>query len=93
MFSECSSLQELDLSKFNTSKVTNMSGLFWGCLSLKELNIPDFNNNKYTTNIKGMFYGCLDELKDKITLLKSNLWCEEAFINIENQSYSYFEEF
>ena len=40
-----------------------------------------------------MFYGCLDELKDKITLLKSNLWCEEAFINIENQSYSYFEEF
>ena len=39
MFYECSSLEELNLSNFNTNKVTNMYGMFLGCSSLKELNL------------------------------------------------------
>ena len=31
MFSECSSLKELNLSNFNTNNVTNMRYMFSGC--------------------------------------------------------------
>ena len=37
VFSGCSSLKELNLTNFNTEKVTDMFGLFYGCSSLKEL--------------------------------------------------------
>ena len=37
MFSRCLSLEELNMSNFNTNNVTNMSGMF-ECSSLKELN-------------------------------------------------------
>ena len=40
-----------------------MSGMFWGCSSLKELNLNSFNTNQ-VTNMNAMFSGCssLDEL-------------------------------
>ena len=31
MFSECSSLKELNLNNFNTNNVTNMGGMFSRC--------------------------------------------------------------
>ena len=31
MFSGCSSLKELNLSNFNTNKVSVMKGMFYGC--------------------------------------------------------------
>ena len=37
MFSDCSSLKELDVSKFNTSQVVNMSDMFHGCTVLTKL--------------------------------------------------------
>ncbi len=37
MFHWCSSLTSLDLSNFDTSKVTNMGGMFFGCRSLTNL--------------------------------------------------------
>ena len=39
MFSECKSLMNIDLSYFNTKKVTNMDSMFYGCKSLHEENI------------------------------------------------------
>ena len=35
MFLECADLTTLDLSHFNTSKVTNMSSMFYNCKRLK----------------------------------------------------------
>ena len=46
MFDDCHSLQELDLSKFNTNKVTIMTGMFCNCSSLKKLNLSSFNTDK-----------------------------------------------
>ena len=47
MFSECSSLSSLpDISKWDTSKVINMSNIFSGCISLSSL--PDIS--KWNTN-------------------------------------------
>lgn len=37
MFSGCSSLKELDLTRFNTQKVKDMGSMFYGCSSLKTI--------------------------------------------------------
>ena len=64
MFSNCSSLKELDLSNFNTNKVTDMSYMFYNCSSLKKLDISNFNTNKVKV-VSYMFYEC-SSLKDLI---------------------------
>ena len=47
MFNNCSSkLEELNLTSFDTNKVTNMSTMFCGCSSLKELNLSSFKTNQ-----------------------------------------------
>jgi len=46
MFNGCSSLKEINLSKFNTQNVTDMSWMFYGCSSLKEINLSNFNTQK-----------------------------------------------
>ena len=45
---------ELDLSKFDTSRVTNMSHMFNGMRNLTTLNLSNFNTSK-VTNMSGMF--------------------------------------
>ena len=47
-------VQNLDLSTFNTSNVTNMKGMFLGYRGLLNLNIDNFNTSK-VTNMAGMF--------------------------------------
>ena len=57
MFSNCESLETLDLSTFNTENVTNMSNMFYYCKSLKSLNLSSFNTSK--VNYMGsMFSNC-----------------------------------
>lgn len=56
MFCSCYSLKELDLSKFNTSRVTNMKGMFRGS-SLKELDLSSFDTSK-VTDMRDMFSNC-----------------------------------
>ena len=54
MFSDCSSLEVLDLSSFNTNKVTHMSWMFTHCSKLKKLDLSSFNTNQLT-NLSNMF--------------------------------------
>ena len=63
MFRECSSLTELDLSKWDTSKVTNVNGFVRGCTSLTELDLSNWNTSRITT-MDYMFWNC-----NKLTLL------------------------
>ena len=58
MFSCCSSLEELNLSNFNTEKVYDMRFMFYDCQSLKKLNIINFNIC-HCSNMTKMFYNCL----------------------------------
>ena len=62
MFSGCSSLEEIEISNFNTP-VTNMSNMFNECSLLKKIVFSNFNTNN-VTNMSGMFFGCssLEEL-------------------------------
>ena len=57
MFSNCKSLNKLNLSNFNTNKVEYMNNMFENCESLIKLNISNFKINKETENEK-MFDGC-----------------------------------
>ena len=56
-----SSLQNLStiegIENLNTSAVTDMSGMFIGCSSLKELNVSNFNTSE-VTSMHEMFRGC-----------------------------------
>lgn len=57
MFGGCSSLKSLDLSSFDVSNVTVMTGMFTGCSSLKSLDLSSFDTSSVTrTNI--MFQNC-----------------------------------
>ena len=57
MFEGCSALKSLDLTNFNTAKVTDMSFMFNGCSALTSLDLTNFNTAK-VVNMGNMFYGC-----------------------------------
>ena len=46
------------ISNFNTSKMTNMQNMFWGCESLTALDLSNFNTSQ-VTNMADMFYNCI----------------------------------
>ena len=46
LFSDCFSLTSLNLSNFDTSKVTDMRAMFYGCSKLTLLNISKFDKSK-----------------------------------------------
>ena len=58
MFYGCSSLTSLDVTKFNTEKVTNMSNMFNNCKALTSLDVTNFNTEN-VTNMSFMFSYCL----------------------------------
>ena len=45
------------LENLNTSAVTDMSSMFYGCSDLKALNLSSFNTSA-VTDMSSMFYGC-----------------------------------
>ena len=51
------SLKTLDLSGFNTSNVTDMSGMFYGLVNLKQLNLSGFTIGS-NCDVDDIFYGC-----------------------------------
>ena len=69
MFNGCSSLQSLDLSNFDASNVTNMSGMFICCSSLQSLDLSNFDTSK-VTKMSGMFASCTN---------LNNIKCKQAF--------------
>ncbi len=56
-FKDLSSLQSIDLSEFDTSQVTDMSGMFQGCSGLTDLDVSNFDTG-LVTNMSYMFHGC-----------------------------------
>ena len=50
-------LTSISFGNFNTSKVTNMYGMFRGCSSLTSLNVSNFNTSN-VTDMYDMFSGC-----------------------------------
>ena len=57
LFKNCFSLTSLDLSNFDTTKVTDMNKMFYGCNLLTSLDLSNFNT-KDVTDMSYMFWGC-----------------------------------
>lgn len=57
MFTNCTSLTSLDLSKFDTQNVTDMSLMFTSCINLTSLDLSKFDTQKVTDMCR-MFYHC-----------------------------------
>ena len=58
MFVNCNSLEELDVSGFNTENVTNMAYMFQNCYEIEELDLSNFNTEN-VTDMSGMFDTCI----------------------------------
>ena len=58
MFSGCSNLTSIDVTRFNTSNVTYMNSMFGGCSALTSLNLSNFNTAK-VVDMSWMFSGCM----------------------------------
>ena len=75
MFSYCEKLTSIDVSKFNTEKVTSMEGMFQQCECLTEIDLINFNTEN-VTSIGLMFAGC-----DKLTSLDLSSFNTQNVIN------------
>ena len=58
MFSNCTSLETLDLSSFNTEKVIIMNAMFMGSTNLRTIKLPQGFIGSSVTDLNGMFRGC-----------------------------------
>ncbi len=58
MFYNCQALESLDLSKFDTEKVTNMANMFSGCASLKSITFGEDFKASGVKDMNDMFYNC-----------------------------------
>ena len=68
MFNGCNSLTSLDVSKFDTSKVTDMNNMFYGCNALTTIDVSKWNTSK-VTDMGAMFDGC-----SALTTLNVSKW-------------------
>ena len=57
MFYNLDNIKSIDLSKFDSSEVTEMVGMFYGCTSLISINLDNFKTSS-VTNMGSMFYLC-----------------------------------
>ena len=78
-FGELTSVEGIE--NFNTSNVTNMSNMFYGCTVLSSLDVSNFNTSN-VTNMSSMFSSC----KSLTTLNLSNFNTS----NVTNMRYMFF---
>ena len=75
MFEKSSGLTTLDLSNFNTSKVTNMSYMFEGCSNLTTIYVKTFDestNTGWTTSAVTSSFDEKDMFKDATNIVGGN---------------------
>ena len=58
MFYNSESLETLNISSFNTKKVTTMKNMFSDCKKLKKLEFPDSFDTSNVKDMFAMFYNC-----------------------------------
>ena len=78
MFSGCRKLTSLDVSKWNTSNVTDMSSMFWNCSKLTSLDVYNFNTSN-VTSMQYLFSGC-----SNLTSLDVSKWDVSNVTNMNN---------
>ena len=85
MFKDVNNLIEIDLSNFDTSKVTNMFQMFSNCLKLISVDLSDLNTQNLC-NISYMFINCtnLETVNYGNINISSLLYMNHLFYNCSN---------
>lgn len=81
IFSDLDQVEKIDVSKWDTSKVTDMSRMFANCTSLKELNVTNWNTSQ-VKNMGSMFWKCTSLYK-----VDANAW---NVANVEDLSFMFY---
>ena len=81
MFFECENLESIDLTKYDTTYITNMYCMFYGCSNLKSVDFSSLKSNN-GINMAFTFSNCF--------LLKTINFPSNNIINITNLSYTFF---
>ena len=79
MFLNCSSLPELNLKTFNTSKVENMEGMFEACININSIDLTSFKTEK-CTNFKNIFKDC----DENINVVVKKGYCDNLVESIKD---------
>jgi surface protein len=58
LFKDCKNLEEIDFSNFDFEKINNISYLFSGCSSLKNISWPKSFKKNNISDISYLFYNC-----------------------------------
>ena len=82
MFRDCSILEEVDVSGFNTSRLQSMACMFEGCVSLKSLDVRGWDTSHVSTMLYS-FYNC-----KSLTSLDVSKWNTS---NVANMSEMFYE--
>lgn len=95
MFCNCSTLETLDVSSFNTENVTTMVGMFNSCSSLRSLDLSGFNTAN-VTDMSSMFKNCSSlrslDLSSFNTRKVTQMQCMfEGCTNLESIDFSSFD--
>ena len=80
-FSGCANLTKADLSKLDTSNVTDMSYMFYNCEKLTTLDVSGWDTSK-VTNMSCMFYKC-----SSLTTLDVSGWDTSEVTNMGGMFY------
>ena len=78
LFTGCSDLASLDVSGWDTSKVTDMSWMFSTCLGLTSLDVSGWDTSK-VTDMNSMFFRCSNLTADCSNLDVSNVTSHREF--------------
>ena len=97
LFENFTGVININLNNFDTSNVTNMLNMFYGCTNLSTLNISNFNTSKVTI-MQGMFRGCTNLLEfsigeldtSKVTTMYGMFWNCSSLASLDVSSFNTF---
>ena len=81
MFGGCAALTNIDVSKLDTSKVTDMDSMFYGCAALTNIDVGNWNTSS-VTSMDNMFYDCA-----ALTNIDVGNWNTSSVTNMASMFY------
>ena len=81
MFGGCAALTNIDVSKLDTSKVTDMDSMFYGCAALTNIDVGKWDTSS-VTNMASMFYGCA-----ALTNIDVSKWDTSSVTSMDSMFY------
>jgi surface protein len=94
MFGNCTALTSLDLSSFNTSKVTDMWAMFYHSYNLRTVYVGNGWSTAAVTNSGSMFYDCTSLVGGQGTTWNSSNPKDKTYAHIDGgpSNPGYFTE-